>query len=46
MAVEVGLSPLIIESDSKNVVRFILNGISSRGELDWIISGTRTSNKQ
>lgn len=38
MAAKAGLSPLIIEFDSKNVVNFILNGISSRGELDWIIS--------
>lgn len=36
MAAEAGLSPLIIESNSKNVVRFFLNGISSRKELDWI----------
>ncbi|KAK9192832.1 hypothetical protein WN944_003525 [Citrus x changshan-huyou] len=39
MAAEAGLSPLIIESNSKNVARFYLNGISSRKELDWIISG-------
>lgn len=35
LAAEVALSPLLIESDSKNVVNFILKGISSRGEVDW-----------
>ena len=37
-----GLSPLIIKADSQSVVHSILIGISSRGELDWIISEIRT----
>lgn len=41
LAAEVTLSPLVIESDSKNVTNFILKGISSRGELDWFISEIR-----
>ncbi|KAH9697855.1 putative reverse transcriptase/RNA-dependent DNA polymerase [Citrus sinensis] len=38
LAADVALSPLLVESDSKNVTNFILKGHSSRGELDWIIS--------
>ncbi|KAK9180415.1 hypothetical protein WN943_029624 [Citrus x changshan-huyou] len=43
MAAGVGLSPLIIKSDSSSVVHFILIGISSRGEMTWIISEISTS---
>lgn len=37
LAAEVVLSPLLIKSDCKNVVNFVLKGISSRGELDLIL---------
>ncbi|XP_052288651.1 uncharacterized protein LOC127899334 [Citrus sinensis] len=50
LAADVALSPLLVESDSKNVTNFILKGHSSRGELDWIISEigafTRQKNNQ
>lgn len=41
MVERAGISPPIIESDSKNVVNFIFKDISSKGELDWIISENR-----
>lgn len=41
MVEKAGISPPIIESDSKNVVNFIFKDISSKGELDWIISENR-----
>lgn len=46
LAADVALSPLLIESDSKNVVNFILNGTSSRGELDWILYEIRVMIEQ
>ncbi|KDO67789.1 hypothetical protein CISIN_1g044837mg, partial [Citrus sinensis] len=41
LAAEVTLSPLVIESDSNSVTKFILKGISCRGELDLIICEIR-----
>ncbi|KAL9422012.1 hypothetical protein AB3S75_034312 [Citrus x aurantiifolia] len=41
LAVEVTLSPLVIDSDSNSVTNFIFKGISSRGELDLIIREIR-----
>ena len=46
LAVDATLSPLLIECDSKNVVNFILNGTSSREELDWILYEIRVMIKQ
>lgn len=46
LAVDVALSPLLIGFDSKNVVNFILNGTSSREELDWILYDIRVMIEQ
>lgn len=46
LAAEIALSPLLIKSDSKNTVNFVLKGISSRGEPDWILGEIRALMEQ